>query len=354
MKKIVPFGLMAATLVLSLGGTQPVGAAKLRIKLASIAPENSPWFQHMVKLGEEWEQISGGEVSLVLYPGGQQGDESDVIRKMRIGQLHAGALTVGGLTDLDKNFTVFEIPLFFNSWDELNYVLDDLTPTFKQNLEEAGFVWLTWGHVGWVHFFTTKPVARLDDLRELKIYTSPGNDIMVRWWKRNGFKPVALATTDAVQGLKTGMIETMISPPIAALEFQWFKDAPYMIDVPVLPLVGAFVVTQRVWNRVDEKYRDRLLEAALGVGEKLKKQIPFMDATAVNVMKNRGLTVLEIRDSEHSAEWLEAARKFADQMRGSMVPAAIFDRAKLKRDEYRRAAASRAKSGVAAAAGTTP
>ena len=56
------------------------------------------------------------------------------------------------------------------------------------------------------------------------------------------------------------------------------------------------------------------------VGARLEKQIPFLDQSAVGVMKNKGLTVLEIRDSEHSEEWMAEARAFADQMRGEMVP----------------------------------
>ena len=63
-------------------------------------------YLQLVKLGEEWARISGGEVELVLYPGGVQGDESDVIRKMRIGQLHGGGLSVNGLTDLVDFFSV--------------------------------------------------------------------------------------------------------------------------------------------------------------------------------------------------------------------------------------------------------
>ena len=187
-----------------------------------------------------------------------------------------------------------------------------------------------------MHFFTTDAGrARLDDLRELKIFTWAGNEAMVQWWKQNGFKPVALALPDAVQGLKTGMIETMISPPAIAMAFQWFKDAPYMIDVGLTPLIGAVVVSKRQWNRVDPKYRDELLEAAQTIGERLEGQALFLEEAAVNMMKNQGLTVLEIGDSEHSQEWLDAALKFADQMRGGMVPADIFDRAKAKRDEFR-------------------
>ena len=325
---------LLATLALALVAL-PAGAAKVRIKLATQAPENSPWYQHLKSMGEEWEQITGGDVSLAIYPGGVSGDESDIIRKIRIRQLHAGALTVAGLTDLDDVFSVFEIPLFFDSWEELNFVLEELTPHFRQKLDDAGFVWLTWGHVGWVHFFTKQPVERLDDLRELKIFTWAGNDNMVQWWKRNGFNPVALALPDALQGLKTGMIETMISPPLAAAQLQWFKEAPYMIDIGLAPLVGAVVVHKSVWNRIDAKYHEPMLEVSMGVGEKLKKQVPFLDESSVGMMKNQGLTVLEIKDSEHAGEWLAEATKFADEMRGGMVPPDIFDRVKRLRDEFR-------------------
>ncbi len=343
MRSVIPISAVPVAVLLFLFAL-PVAAAKVELKLATQAPENSPWYVMLQGLDKEFREITGGEVSLVIYPGGVSGDESDIIRKMRIGQLHAGALTVAGLSDLAKDFSVFEIPLFFDSWDEFNFVLEDLTPVLTQSLDEKGFVWLTWGHVGWVHFFTKKPVARLDELRELKIFTWAGNDNMVQWWKRNGFNPVALQLPDALQGLRTGMIETMISPPLAALSLQWFKDAPYMIDIGLAPMVGAIVVSKRAWSRVDPKHYEALLAAASRVGSKLASQIPFLDSSAVNVMKNQGLEVLEIRDSEHSAEWLAEAEKFADEMRGDMVPPVIFDRALAKRNEFRRQQSTAEKS----------
>ncbi|MEE2777897.1 MAG: TRAP transporter substrate-binding protein DctP [Acidobacteriota bacterium] len=335
MKKALVVGLLASSLAVLIGAA-PV-TAKVRIKLATILPENSPQFKLLEGLAEQWKQISGGEVDLVLYGGGVQGDESDVIRKMRIGQLQAGALSVNGLTDLVDEFSLFEIPLFFENWDEFNHVLADLTPTFQQKFDEAGYVWLTWGHVGWVHFFTTTEVERLDDLRKLKVFTWAGNEAMVQWWKANGFKPVALPYTDAVQGLKTGMIETMIAPPLIAAQMGFFEDAPYMIDVGLTPLIGAFLVQKRTWDKIDSAYRDRLLTSAQAVGKKLEGQTIFLEETSINVMKNNGLKVLAIRDSEHSKEWLDAALKFADQMRGGMVDAQIFDQAKRSRDAFRKA-----------------
>lgn len=328
--------------LLSMVASSPLAAAKINIKFASQAPEASPWHVMFKEIDKAWQEVTDGRVSMTIYPGGVSGDESDIIRKMRIGQLHAAALTSSGLTDIDEKFSVFGIPLFFDSWDELNYVLADIGPGLQASLEEKGFVFMTWGHIGWVHFFTKEPVARLDDLRKLKIFTWAGDDRMVQWWHSNGFRPVPLALPDAMQGLTTGLIDTMISPPLAALSLQWFKETPYMIDIGLVPMVGALVMSRRTWNKIDAADRPKLLEAAARVGEKLMKRIPGMDNFAVETMKRQGLEVLEIKNSEHSAEWLAEAEAFADQMRGEMVPTAIFDQALKARDEFRRQSVDKA------------
>jgi TRAP-type C4-dicarboxylate transport system substrate-binding protein len=341
-----------AVVALCLAAAMPASAGKVEVKLASLVPENSPWYTLLKDMNTEWQKVSGGDVSIVIYPGGVAGDESDIIRKMGIGQLHAGALTVGGLSDLDDYFSVFSIPLFFQSWDEFNFVLDDLTPLLVDRLDKKGFVWLTWGHVGWVYFFTKAPVERVDDLRKLKIFTWAGDDRMVQWWKRNGFSPVALSVPDALQGLKTGLIETMISPPLAALTLQWFKETPYMIDIGMVPMVGAVVIDKRTWNRIDEKQRAPLLAAAGRIGGDLQRKVPGYDQFAITTMQNQGLKVLEIKNSPHSAEWLAEATKFADEMRGDMVPAEIFDRALKRRNEFR--AQHSSQQNQPAATGTAP
>ncbi len=333
-------GLASAAVAIVVFASPPLEAAKVNIKFASQAPENSPFHVMFKELDAAWREVTDGRVSMTIYPGGVSGDESDIIRKMRIGQLHAAALTSSGLTDIDDSFNVFGIPFFFDSWEELNYVLADIGPGLQDSLEENGYVFMTWGHVGWVHFFTNTPVARLDDLRKLKIFTWAGDDSMVQWWHSNGFRPVPLALPSAMQGLTTGLIDTMISPPLMALSLQWYKETPYMIDIGLVPMVGALVVTKRMWERIDEADRPKLLAAADRIGAKLMEQIPRMDNFALEMMKRQGLEVLEIREGEHAAEWIAEATKFADQMRGDMVPSEIFDLAKRSRDEFRSQAAS--------------
>jgi TRAP-type C4-dicarboxylate transport system substrate-binding protein len=194
---------------------------------------------------------------------------------------------------------------------------------------------LNWGHGGWVHFFTKEPVTTVEDFKRVKMWTSAGDDRWVQWWKDNGFHPVALATTDLLTGLQTGMVEGLPTTPLAALSMQWFRHAPNMLDVGLAPLVGATVVSKRTWNRIPEELRPELHRAAKTVERRLMEEVPAQDESSVVEMKKRGLQVTAVIDGEHGAEWRKAAAEFAEKMRGGMVPADIFELALRAREEYR-------------------
>ncbi|HVS16229.1 MAG TPA: TRAP transporter substrate-binding protein DctP [Thermoanaerobaculia bacterium] len=310
-------------------------AGAQKIKMATLSPEGSPWDTILKKMGEQWEQGTGGRVGLTIYPGGVAGDEPDIIRKMKIGQYQAAALSVAGLADIDEYFTVFEIPLFFDSYPEMRSVLETLTPTLTGRLEAKGFQLLGWGYVGWVYFFTAKPVTALEDLQALKIFTWAGDEAMVRWWRRNGFRPVSLSATDILTGLETGMIEAISVPPLYAMQMQYYKQAPYMADLGLAPMMGAIVMSKRGFDRISAADQKVVLAAAQEASTKVLEQIPKLDETAVKLMQSQGLEVTQVRDSQHSKEWLEAAVRFASDMRGTIVPIPVFDEALAARDAYR-------------------
>jgi TRAP-type C4-dicarboxylate transport system substrate-binding protein len=317
--------ILLASLVVGVTVT-PAGAASLKVKMATISPTNSPWDNIFKAMGTQWETDTAGRVTLDVYPDQVAGDEPDIIRKMKLGQYHAAALTIRGLADIDEYFSVFEIPLFFRSYDELGYVLKQLTPAFRKRLQDKGFILLGWGYVGWVHIFTTKPVATVDDLKHLKLFLWAGDGRLIQWYKRNGFRPVPLSMTDIPTGLQTGMIEAVPVPPLAAMQLQYYKLVPYMVDLGLAPMLGAMLITTRTWSRIDEADRPKLLEAGAAAEEKLLILIPNLDQTAIKLMGSQGLTVTEVSKGEHTKEWLEAAEGFANDMRGDVVPTEIYDR----------------------------
>ncbi len=307
-------------------------AAAQTIKLATLVPEGSIWDKNIKQMADEWKAATEGRVTVTVYAGGAQGDEPTVLRKLRLDALQAAAFTAVGLGAIDSAFNVFDIPFFFESYDELDYVTAQLTPLIRKRVEAKGFVLLNWGHGGWAQVFTKTPVRTVDDLKKIKLYTSAGNDRMVQWFKANGFEPRAMAMTDIMTGLTTGMIEGLPTPPLAALLFQWYRQTPYMLDLGLAPIVGANVITRKTWNAIAEGDRARLQTAADGVQQRLQADVPKQDAAAVAEMAKRGLTVTKAT----GPEWHAQLDNLAKTMRGEMVPPDIFDAALKARDDFRK------------------
>lgn len=308
------------------------------IKLATLVPDGSVWHKVLREMGEDWSKRTGARVSLKIYPGGVAGDEPDMVRKMRIGQIQAAALTITGLAEIDDAFNVFAVPMMFDSYPELFHVLDRMEPVLKQRLEAKGFVLLNWGHGGWVYFFSKQPVASLADLKKSKMFVWAGDDRMVQVWKATGFQPVALAATDIMPGLSTGMIDALPTTPLAAASLQWFRQTPHMTDAGLGPLVGGLVITKAAWNKISEADRKALLAACQVTEARLTRDVPAQDSASVKEMQGRGLKVVRVPAAEMGA-WRRVAQDFAGRMRGSIVPADVLEMATRERDAFRKRAA---------------
>jgi TRAP-type C4-dicarboxylate transport system substrate-binding protein len=316
------------------------------IKLATVVPDGSIWDKSLKQMGVDWKAATGDRVSLTVFSGGSQGDESTVLRKMRLNALQGASLTVVGLAAIDWSFNVFNIPFFFQSYDELNDVIDTLTPVLKQRVEAKGFVLVHWGHGGWLQVFSKQPVSSVADLKKARLYTSAGDDSMTQWYKANGFQPRAMAMTDVLTGLTTGMLDALPTTPIAAVSFQWFKQTPYMLDLGISPIVGATVVTKKAWDGISAADRAKMSEISLKVEKQLQVDVPKQDGLATLLMQNQGLKITK----GTGPEWQQLADNLGQTMRGKMVPPDVYDLALKERAAYRQRKAAESKAPAAAAA----
>jgi TRAP-type C4-dicarboxylate transport system substrate-binding protein len=329
MKRIWLACLLSGVLALPLfAGAQ---GGKLVIRMATLVPDGSIWDKNLKLMASEWTKLSGGRVAVNIFPSGALGDEPEVVRRMRFDNPQAAALTVVGLSEIDDAFNVFSMPFFFESYEELYAVIGRMAPTLSQRLDQKNLVLVAWGHGGWAQVFTTKPVKTLADLKQIKLFTSAGDERMVQWYKTNGFQPRALAMTDILTGLTSGMIEGLPAPPTAANAFQWFRQTKYMLDVGIAPVVGAVVVTKKTWGAIGEADRAKFLETAKTMESRLEVEIPKQDSASIEEMKKRGLVVT----TAEGPEWRTIAQTFATSMRGAMVPPDIYDMAVKERDAYR-------------------
>ena len=305
-------------------------APRTTLRVASLAPARSVWDNSLQQMRADWQARTGGRVQGLVYPSGQQGNETTVLLKLKSGTLDGATLVLPGLCQIDDAFNVFGIPFFLESFDELSYMLERMTPVLKERLEARGFVLLGWGHAGWIRVFSTRQVRTLEELQAIRMYTSTGSDSMVRIHQRHGMRPIALAETQILTGLSSGMIDAVPTTPTAMLFFQWYTRAPYMLDVPLAPLVGATVVTKKAWLSIGEADRAAVVEAAHGLERRLQIEIPKQDAESVQVMRGKGLTV----SPANASDWRREGERYAADMKG-MVPDDVFALAVRERDAYR-------------------
>tara|TARA_X000001036_G_scaffold163219_1_gene154915 strand:- start:476 stop:1498 length:1023 start_codon:yes stop_codon:yes gene_type:complete len=300
-------------------------AKKIVIKMATLAPEGTEWHGLLVELGQEWKKATNGDVRLRIYPGGVVGDERDMVRKIRIGQIHGAAITTEGMTEVNQYFTAFNYPLLFQDYDDVDFVRNQLNDELYNESEKNGFKLLTMVDVGWVYWFSTDPVYTPSDLKRTKIWTWAGDYKAVQLYEENGFQPIPLTTLDILSGLQTGMINSLGLNTMYALAQQIFGIADNMLDMKWGNLTGAIVVDMRVWNKLKPEYQKLMLNISKNIGKRFQDKNRYGSDAAVNVMKKYGLKVNK-PSSEQLTEWYDLIEKMDESFRGSFITTDAYDR----------------------------
>lgn len=305
--------------------------ASVTLKLGTLAPEGSPWDIIMRDMGEQWK-IAG--VKLNIYPGGQLGDEPDMVTKMRIGQIQVGVLTVVGLAQIDKGVQALSIPMLFKNYAESDYVRKKMQPLLEERLLKKGFKVLNWGEAGWVNFFGKTPILTPEDLKKAKFFVWGNDTDTMNIWKSAGYSPIPLTVSDILPNLQTGLINSFDTTPLSALSYQWFPLAPHMTEMKWAPLVGATIITTKAWDKIPASARPAVLKAAAKAGVRFRDEVRAKEQSAIDTMKQHGLVVHEITAEQYD-QWEKMFTSVYPQISGTVVPADMMDMAKKYRDQYR-------------------
>lgn len=220
-------------------------AQTAELKVASIAPDGSHWMREMRAGGERIKERTSGRVEMKFYPGGVMGNDAQVLRKIRIGQLHGGAFTAGGLAERYPALNLYGIPLLFRSLEEVDYVRQRLDPKLTTGLEQAGFISLGFSEGGFANLMANEPIRSVEDMRRKKVWVPDGDQISFLAMEALGLSPVVLPATDVLTGLQTGLLDVVAASPVAALVLQWHTKVKYRTDLPVSYSMGIFAIDAR-------------------------------------------------------------------------------------------------------------
>jgi TRAP-type C4-dicarboxylate transport system substrate-binding protein len=300
-------------------------SASERLRFATLVPRGSLYHRVLLEVGDAWRHAAGGDAGFTVFTDGVQGDELDIVRRMRIGQLNGAMISVVGLEGIEPGVAALQyMPLMFRSWEEVDAASKRLRPLLEKRIAERGFIVLYWGEAGWVRFFTKTPAVRPGDFQRLKLFSWSGSPAQVELMRTLGYRPVVLETADILPGLQTGLIDAV--PVIAsyALASQIDAIAPYMLDIHWVPIVGAAVVTRQAWDGMTPAAQQALRQASVKAAESLRAERERADQAAIAAMRTRGLHVQTLTP-DTLGEWQQVVANAYPRIRGGMVPADVFD-----------------------------
>jgi TRAP-type C4-dicarboxylate transport system substrate-binding protein len=322
--------LIAAFALLALTGN---ALADEKIKLGTLAPNGSPWHTLLKEMAQRWNEASGGKVKMIVYAGGVVGNEGDMVKKTRINQLQAVAVTTIGLHDISPDSQAVDVPMLVDNFDLLDHVMERVQGRLEKALEAKGYVVLAWSDVGFVRFFSTKRYASYNDFNtKAKVFGWEGDPASVDAWRAGGFHPVVMSSTDIVPSLQTGLLDTVAMAPLYAFTSRIFEKAKYMLDLPWAVLTGATIIRKDVWDKIPADLQPKLMQISREYTKKINAEVRRMDEEALATMKTQGLEVVKPSDP---ATFREAAIKTWSVIRGKVVPADVFDDVKKYAEEGR-------------------
>ena len=284
------------------------------IKLATVAPEGTEYYNLLLEMGQRWQQETNGQIQLRIYPNGVVGGERDTIRKMRVGQIQASAMSSIGLAELTDQIQAFTLPMGFKNYNEIDRVKNAMFGDISDGLSQSGFKLLFLVDIGWVYWFSTEEISVPQDLMDAKIYTTAGDYVTVELFKKFGFNAVPVSETDILTSLQTGMINSMQTVPILSLSSGWSALMPNMLDLKWGAFVGAVIVDERVWKKIKPEHQKIMMDIAQDIRKKYQKSGREMEKKAINVMQQYGMKIKTPSDNE-----IEVWNNFKDEITPDVI-----------------------------------
>jgi len=331
------FLLLGAILVLPCFGHESLAEAKDEyvIKLATLAPEGSPWMNTLHKINGELSKKTNGTVRLKAYPGGVLGEDRDMFRKIRIGQIQAGGFTGSGLCLVNSDITVMATPFLFNDYGEVDYVLGKMEGRFKRGFENEGYVLLGWSEIGFVYLLSNVSVTSMEELRKARVWSLEGDPLATPVLRKAGVTPIPLGIPDVLMALQTNLIDVVYSPPLAAIALQWFTKVKYMTNLPLIYSIGGVLVSKEVFGKIPSNLQEIIKEVFQHYTSLLNERTRRDNDDAITVMAKQGIKLVT-PTNEQTEGFKRISLKAVDELVGSVFSRDVFTEVRSHLDQYRK------------------
>lgn len=320
-----------ALVLLALGAMFAVDASSApaqearTISLATLAPPGSTWMRVFDAWNRELRRRSDRSLQFRIYGGGVQGDEAEVVRKIRSGRLDAGSVTAVGLAQIHRPALVFQMPGILRTYAQLDRARDALAPDMDAGFTSAGFHLMGWADVGQSRIFSTQATITPADFATRHPWVWSDDLVIPTFYQVVTSHPVPLQVPEVLGAITAGRVDTAITPPVACLALQWCSRLNHMTDMPMTIVLGGTVIGQTQWASFTEEQRTILTETATQFHQLARRNLRRDEETALQTIAEHGTTVHPVTDAQRT-EWLNVARTIRGRLVGQIADQALVDR----------------------------
>lgn len=297
------------------------------IRLATLAPRGSSWDRVFRAWDNTLKKKTGGSLSFRFYQGGVAGDERDVIRKMKVGQMDGGGLTSIGLGQMVRPVSILQMPGIVDSYAQLNRVREKLGPDFAEMFAKEGYTLLGWGDVGFGRVFSNQPIMVPSDYKKVRPWVPRDDPSLPEMMKIIGANGVPLGIPEVLPALQTGMVDTVVASAVAAVALQWFRHTTHMSSSSDTAIIGATVIRKELYDGLAPDEREALDETAKQAHAQLLKVVQKEDEAAYQTLKKRGMKEFDmLGNAKGKAEWQKLNAELIKRMTGKLWPKELLEK----------------------------
>ena len=293
-------------------------------KIATLSPDGSFWMTIMKSAAKDIAKQTDDRVKFRFYPGGVMGSDKAVLKKIRIGQLQGAAFSGGALAARAPNTQIYNIPLLFKSYAEVDYVRKQLDAELEKEFSHAGFVNFGLAEGGFAYIMSKKSIASTSDLKKNKVWVPSDDPASQSASDSFGIAPVTLSISDVLTGLQTGLIDTVAASPIGAIALQWHTQVEYLLDLPIIYIFAVLTIDEKAFGKISEEDQAIVNAIMRDTFKKMDAQNRKDNQSAFAALEKQGIKTVS-PDAAQLTEWqatgAAAAKNFAAQ--GKIDPAMV-------------------------------
>lgn len=284
------------------------------LRVAHAMDTQSPVHRALVGFGERLEALSGGTMTMDIYPSGQLGNERATIELLQLGTLDVSKVSSGVMENFVPEMGVFSLPYLFRDRDHLWQTLNgDVGQEILESARPYRMLGVAYYDAGFRSFYINgTDVQSPEDLAGLKIRVIQ-SPLFIQTINLLGGNATPLAFSEVYGALQQGIVDGAENSPISLYGMGHYQQVThYVLDEHSAPPDILLISTHR-WNRMSDQQKGWFRQAAQE-SITLQRELWMQDeGAALDSVRAAGVSVVEV----DKQPFRDTVAPIYDEMRGT-------------------------------------